>query len=180
MIGRKYKSHNPPHLFRAKAKYFVTASTLGRHPYLESDQAKWATFKYLSKSLDAYDWELEDWVILNNHIHMMINAPKNAESLSDVMNNFHKFTANWLSRNGIKKIEEKYFHNYWDSCITYEQSYYSRLNYIWMNPVNHGYVDSPEKWEFGSFYSRFKEDKELVKNYLKEYPYDKLKIKDNF
>lgn len=180
MEHRKYKKHNPPHLFIKNAKYFITASTLGRHSYLELDEAKRAVFKYLTKSLEQYNWELEDWVILNNHIHMMVNAPENAETLSDVMNNFHKFTANWLSRNGIKKKEEKYFHNYWDTCISYENSYFARLNYIWMNPVKHGYVDLPENWKFGSYYYRFLNDKETAKEHLEKYPINKLKIRDNF
>ena len=36
----KYKTyiHNPPHLFIDNAKYFVTASTLGKHPYLKTDE----------------------------------------------------------------------------------------------------------------------------------------------
>ncbi len=177
---KKYKIHNPPHLFIPNSKYFITVSTLGHHPYLETEEAKWATLEYLTKSLEVHHWELEDWVILDNHIHIMINAPDNAKSLSNVMNNFHKFTANWLSRNGIKKVEEKYFHNYWDKCITYEKSYFARLNYIWMNPVKHGYVDSPEKWKFGSFYFRYKKDEEAIINQLNKFPSDKLKIKDDF
>jgi len=180
MIEYKTYKHNPPHLFIESAKYFITVSTLGKHPYLKSKEAKWAALDYLSKSLKAFNWELEDWVILDNHIHMMIHAPEKAETLSNVMNNFHRFTAIWLSKHGIQKIGQKYFHNYWDTCITFEKSYFARLNYIWMNPVKHGYVDSPEKWKFGSYYYRFKEEAEEIKQLMKKYPFDKLKIRDDF
>ena len=127
---KEYKSyqHNPPHLFIDNAKYFITVSTLGKHPYLKSENAKWSALNYLIKLLNVYHWELEDWVILDNHVHMMINAPEDSTSLSNVMNNFHRFTANWLSKHKIKRIGEKYFHNCWDTCITYEKLYFARLN----------------------------------------------------
>jgi len=56
----------------------------------------------------------------------------------------------------------------------------SRLNYIWYNPVKHGYVDSPEKWKFGSFYYRFTEDEINMKNIFEKHPFNQLKIKDDF
>ena len=55
----------------------------------------------------------------------------------------------WLNlKNELTRLiqSKKVFYNYWDTCITYENSYFTRLNYIWYNPVKHGYVDSPEKW----------------------------------
>ncbi len=176
---KKYE-HNPPHLFKSETTYFITASTLDKYSYLKTEDAKWTAFDYLKKSLNHFDWELEDWVILDNHIHLMVNSPENAETLSDVMTNFHRFTANWLSRKQIKKVGEKYFHNYWDTCITYEKSYFCRLNYIWYNPVKHGYVDSPEKWKFGSYYFRFKDDNDEMIKIFEKYPFDKLEIKDDF
>ncbi len=176
---KKYKN-NPPHLFIENAKYFITASTLGKYPYLKSDDAKWAAIDYLSTSLEAYDWTMEDWVILDNHIHIMVNAPDDAKTLSKVMNNFHRFTANWLSKNNIKKIDGKYFHNYWDTCITYDNSYFTRINYIWYNPVKHGYVETPEEWKFGSYYYRIKKEADEMGTLKKKYPFDKVKISDEF
>ncbi len=164
----------------ANAKYFITASTLGKHPYLKSDDAKYAAIYYLEKSLEKYNWEMEDWVILDNHIHIMVNAPENALTLSKVMNNFHRFTANWLSKNNIKKIDSKYFHNYWDTCITYDQAYFTRLNYIWYNPVKHGYVKSPEEWKFGSYFFRCKQESVELENLKQKYPFDSVKLRDDF
>jgi len=176
---KKYQ-HNPPHLFIPNAKYFVTSSTLGKYPYLRSDDAKWATLHYLKKSLEYFNWELEDWVILDNHIHIMINAPEDSTTLSQLFKNFHRFTANWLSKHNIRKVREKYFHNFWDTCITYENSYFSRLHYIWYNPVKHNYVDSPEKWEFGSYYFRYKEEMKEMNKIIESYPIYRLKIEDDF
>ena len=110
----------------------------------------------------------------------MVNAPEESATLSELMNNFHRFTANWLSKHNIRKVKEKYFHNYWDTCITFEKSYFTRLNYIWFNPVKHGYVDSPEKWKFGSYYYRYREEMKEMKRQIEKYPFDKVKIDDDF
>ena len=110
----------------------------------------------------------------------MVDAPEDVETLAEVMKNFHRFTANWLSKNNIKKLAEKYFHNYWDTCITYEKSYFSRINYIRFNPVKHGYVKRPENWKYGSFYYRFKANKKEVEAIIDKYPFDKLEIDDDF
>ena len=179
VIYKEYK-HNPPHLFRAGSKYFITSSTLDRHHYLKSDEAKTATLNILEKSFFHFNWKIEDWVILDNHIHIMVEASEHADTLPKVMNNFHKFTANWLSKNGIKKIKNKYFHNYWDTCITYQSSYLARLNYIWFNPVKHGYVENPEYWKFGSYYYRFKNKSNEMMDIIKNYSYEKLQIYDDF
>ena len=85
----------------------------------------------------------------------------------------------WIKKNIVSaKNEKKIWWNYWDTCLTYENSYFSRLNYIWFNPVKHGLVEKPEDWKFGSYYYRFKEKPE----YLKEmkYPFDRVKVFDDF
>lgn len=70
--------------------------------------------------------------------------------------------------------------NYWDTCLTYKKSYYARIHYVWFNPVKHGYVDKSEKWEFGSYFFRMNEDKGVVKEIIKNYPIDKIKVRDDF
>ncbi|MDP8232076.1 MAG: hypothetical protein P9L91_05335 [Candidatus Zophobacter franzmannii] len=110
----------------------------------------------------------------------MATAPEDARMLSELMHNFTRFTANWLSKHNIVKIKHQYFHNYWDTCITYERSYYCRLNYIWNNPVKHGYVESSEKWRHGSYYHRFKMKDKESEEIMLNYPIDRVHIDDDF
>ena len=167
-------------LLRINAKYFITSSTLGRYAYLKTDNAKIAILQYLTKSLESFGWKLEDWVVLDNHLHFMVTAPKDSKTLPKVINNFYRFSANWLTNNNIRKIKSKYFHNYWDTCITYENSYYARLNYIWFNPVKHGYVEYPEEWKFGSYFYRYKNEMQEMKTQREKYPFNQIKIEDSF
>ncbi|MBU1874579.1 transposase [bacterium] len=160
MIDETYKTyeHNPPHLFRNNAEYFITGATYEHVHYMKSDEAKDIFLNYLFKSFEHYNWKIEDWVVLDNHYHLMANAPENAETLAQVINNVHRFSSSGIksflepletlecidcvnaaptqSVHSIAHSIKKMFHNYWDSCITYENSYYARLHYLWYNPVH--------------------------------------------
>lgn len=70
----------------------------------------------------------------------------------------------WIRKNiqdaaGLEKI----WWNYWDTCITYECSYYTRLNYLWYNPQKHDAIENAEEWIFGSLYYRIREDAQTIR-----------------
>ena len=90
-----YKKHNhtPAHLFRPKTKYFITGSTYLKKHHFSSKEAKQMAVNYMFKSFEYYGWKIEDWVFLNNHYHLMADAPEDALSLSKVIKNFHRFSA---------------------------------------------------------------------------------------
>ena len=175
---KEYK-HNPPHLFSPNTKYFITATTYNKKPFLRLSSAKERLYISHQIEFSKHNWIIEDWVILDNHYHLMVNAHGNPFTLPDIIKEVHRFTALWIKKK-LNIDSKKIFFNYWDSCITYEKSYFVRLNYLWYNPVKHGYVDSPEKWKYGSYYYRFTEEEENMQNQFKKYPFNKLKIRDDF
>ncbi len=176
---KKY-DHNPPHLFRENCKYFITASTYEKRAFLKSNEAKQILLHYIFKSVERFGWKLEDWSILSNHYHLMLESPGNPETLGKVINNIHKYSAIKINKIVNKKGSEKIWYNYWDKCLDFERSYFTRLNYIWYNPVKHGYVSEPQEWEYGSFRQRFVKEKEYLSTIKKDYPFDKLQIDDDF
>jgi len=179
-IFKKY-DHNPPHLFVPNSKYFITGCTYNKIHLLINNTSKMKLFESIRKGFSSKKWILEDWVILNNHYHLMVNATEKAEQLPDIIKEIHKFSALWIKKNiNNAKDIDKIWYNYWDTCITYEKSYFARINYIWFNPVKHGYVDSPEKWRYGSFFERYKKEKEYLERINKNYPCDKVNIDDEF
>lgn len=40
---------------------------------------------------------------------------------------------------------------YRDTCLTYEQSFWARVNYIHYNPVKHGLVSRPGEYPYSSY-----------------------------
>jgi putative transposase len=176
----KTYQNNPPHLFRPKGKYFITGATYLRKRHILSIESKQATTGYLFKSFLRFGWRIEDWVLLDNHYHVLAEAPDQAVTLSKAINHFHKFSALWIKRHlGTRNDGERIWYNYYDTCITYERSYFTRINYIWFNPVKHGYVLDPADYRFGSYYYR-KQNGESLEENIVAYPWDKVEIKDDF
>ena len=176
----KTYTHTPPHLYQTGVKYFITASTYGRKRLLD-DPAKEKLFSSLLKSCDKYGWKLEDWVILDNHYHIMVTAPNAEMNLPTFVAEYHKFTALYVKKNNpATQNVPKIFNNYWDTCVTYENSYYARLNYIYYNPVKHGYVQHAQDYEWGSFKTRYREDKPYMENLAKAFPFDEVIVQDEF
>lgn len=180
LIYRQYK-HNPPHLFVQNCKYFITASTYLKKPFLVSQSSKSHLLESITKGCNKHDWMLEDWVILDDHYHLMLQAPEGSINLSKMISEIHRFTALWMKKN-VEEVEsaKRIFWNYWDSCITFERSYFARLNYIYFNPVKHGYVEFPENYLFGSYHYRVGVEKEYLESLRRDYPWDKIKVKDDY
>jgi len=173
----KIYQNNPPHLFLPECHYFITGATWHHVHHLQNPHAKARVVDYMFKSFAHYDWIIEDWVLLDNHYHIMARSSHQPDELPQIINNFHKFSALWLKKNIPLKTTPKIWHNYWDTCITYESSYYARLHYIWYNPVKHGYEDDPADWKFGSFYTR---DSHETASIMQKYPIDRVKINDDY
>ena len=79
-IYKTYK-HNPPHLFRSNAKYFITGAIYEKKYHIEEESAKQRLIESIDKGFSDYNWKLEDWVILHNHYHLIVEAPESAETL---------------------------------------------------------------------------------------------------
>ncbi|MCK4908551.1 MAG: transposase [Planctomycetes bacterium] len=159
----------------------ITGATYQKLPLLRIPAAKKYFLEVLFKGCEKYKWTLEDWVVLDNHYHIMLDAPDNSENLPGFINGVHKFTALWIKKNVSEAQKaQKIFYNYWDSCITYERSYFTRLNYIHFNPIKHGYTKEAEKYEFGSYRQKFLVRKKEMLNLQKKYPWNKVKLTDSF
>ena len=70
-IVYKTYPHNPPHLFVPNANYFITGATLYKIHYLKTATIKEEVRRYMFKSFTHFGWHIHDWVILNNHYHIM-------------------------------------------------------------------------------------------------------------
>ena len=173
----KFYEHNPPHLYCEGGKYFITGATYKHNRYFADNQAKERLLQSIKKGFADKGWLLEDWVILDNHYHLMADSQENYKYLNGVINSIHKFTALWLNKRDQCK-GRKVWYNYWDTLITYERSYFARLNYLWYNPVKHGYCEYAEDYDFGSFRKRNLMNKSYLENLKAEFPWDELEVFD--
>lgn len=102
------------------------------------------------KSAGNHHWQIAAWVVLNNHYHAIVQSPEKAEILSEFIASTHKYTARkWNDEENCNG--RKVWWNYWDTCICSEYDYYSRLRYVFWNPVKHGLVENPEDYPFCNY-----------------------------
>jgi REP-associated tyrosine transposase len=175
-----YKPHrnSPPHWFVSDAIYMVTGSTLYGKPFLDSDAKLINFYETLIERASILNWSVDAWVVLPTHYHFIARSPEDALSLKALIQGVHSINAKFVNRiDGTPG--RKVWHNYWDSCIQNERSYYVRLRYVLMNPVKHGQVQNPEDYPFSS-YKHFLENSELdVQNAVLSCV-DDIEVQDNY
>ncbi len=142
--------HNPPHLFVTNVIYMLTASIYEKARLIASSQRKdeWRDAFY--EAAEIHRWQVIAWVVLHNHYHAIVHSSEDAGTLSKFTASYHKFTARkWNNEDGLNS--RKVWWNYWDTCIRSERDYYSRLRYVFWNPVKHGLVEKPEDYSFSNY-----------------------------
>ncbi|GFO62977.1 transposase [Geomonas paludis] len=110
--------------------------------------------------------QLHAYVIMDNHVHLVVTAP----DVTVFMRDFKSFTGkkiielldaekkNWLlGRLEFFKKEYKTEsqHQVWQEgfhpqVISFEEMYRQKLDYVHSNPVRRGLVSSPEHWVYSS------------------------------
>lgn len=181
MEAYKTYEHNPPHLFRENGIYFITASTYGKLHHLTDTIVKTFLRDSIFKAFCEAGWEVTDWVILDNHYHLLVKATEHPEQMSEIIRAIHRYSAIYIRKNGFaEKSADQIWYNYWDRCVNTLKDFYTIAHYIWHNPVKHGYVTGPFLWEFGSFRTRFVSEPDYCTKMMSEYPLDNFKYRDDF
>jgi REP-associated tyrosine transposase len=171
--------HNPPHYFVPNAMYIVTGSLLYKKRLLTDDKRKSLVLEILLERAARWSWELEAWAILENHYHFIACAPENALTLENLIRQLHSKTTVELNKLD-KSLGRKVWHNYWDTCITHEKSYYARMHYIHINPVKHGLVENAEDYPLSSYRWFLDKVDETFLNTVMNQPVDRVDIFDDF
>jgi len=121
-MGRsRYKIYEPTH------PHFVTCTILNWIPIFtrqETTQIVFDSLNYLKKSDNL---NLYAYVILENHLHMIINSDDLSQSTYQL----------WQEGFQLKLIQS-------------EKMFIDRVNYIHYNPVKRGYVDEAKHWRYSS------------------------------
>ncbi|CAG1020255.1 REP-associated tyrosine transposase [Patescibacteria group bacterium] len=142
--------NNPAHLFIDNSPYFITAAIYQKRNLLVSDFIKNYLIKVIQESFAERNWLLKDWVILDNHYHLLAISDKGTD-LSKIINKIHTLSSQFICSE--LNAEKPIWWNYWDYCPRDERDYYIRLNYLYNNPVKHGLVTNLLDYPYSSFHS---------------------------
>jgi len=136
--------HAPTHLLADSGTYFVTASTYQKQHHFNGSERLSVLQRGLLAVTKKFGWRLEAWAVFSNHYHFVAHSPMNAqgaESLSIMLQELHAKTARWVNQLDNAAGRKVWF-NFRETRLTYQPSYFARLNYIHQNPVRHGLVES--------------------------------------
>lgn len=119
--------------------YIVTAGTYRKQRLFQEDSRLQMLHDALLSIADKYGWRLEAWSVFPNHYHFIAQARADATTLVPFLRELHSRAAIALNRyDGTSG--RRVWHNYWETRLTNEVSYFARLNYVHQNPVKHGVV----------------------------------------
>lgn len=141
--------HSPLHRLGEGGAFMVTASTYSKQRFLSTPARLTLVRDTLFELALATGWLLQAWAILPNHYHFVALSPEDGETLRPLIKKLHGRTSRLLDEQDGTPGRRVWF-QYWDSLLTYERSYYARLNYVHQNPVKHGLVKQAEAYRWCS------------------------------
>ncbi|TKJ40036.1 hypothetical protein CEE37_09880 [candidate division LCP-89 bacterium B3_LCP] len=140
-MGLKYRnSIFGPNLF------FVTTSTLGRVNYFNNEERLIIVQQELYKTVRLKSCILMAYVIMPNHIHLLLGSKVGGHGISKFIHSFKGIVRKKIV--GDQRFWERGFD---DLVITSEEQFRIKLNYIHYNPVKANLVEKPEDWIYSSY-----------------------------
>jgi putative transposase len=131
--------HAPIHRLGSHGVFMVTGATLyKKHLFKGEERLNLLEGDLLSLS-KQYGWQLEAWSAFSNHYHFIGRGAEETQNLGLFLNHLHSETARKLNALDGAEGRQVWF-NYWDTQLTFEKSYFARLNYVHQNPVKHNLV----------------------------------------
>ena len=174
--------HAPLHRLSAKGTFFVTAGTYLKQHHFKGFSRLKVLHSGLLKVAHDFDWQLEAWAVFSNHYHFVAHSPPSddeAQSLSEMLGKLHEQTAKWTNRlDGT--LGRQVWHNFWETRLSYKNSYLARLNYVHQNPVKHRLVRVAHQypWCSASWFEHTAKPAQVKTIY--GFKTDQLKIFDEF
>jgi putative transposase len=161
--------------------YMVTSATLYKQLLFNSSDKLTLLENTLLSLSKKHLWQLEAWAVFANHYHFIARsgAEAVAGSLKELIHELHSTTARDL--NDLDHLKGRsVWYNFWDTKLTYQQSYLARLNYVHQNPVKHGLVNvaNQYRWCSAAWFEQTATASAVKTIY--GFKTDKLKIFDDF
>lgn len=176
---RREWPHAPLHRLSEHGTFIVTGGTLLKEHYFRGPQRLDLLESTLLAILKDHGWRLEAWAVFSNHYHFVAHAELGAMSLKAAVKRLHGRTA--FELNGLDNTPQRaVWYNYWDTKLTFEKSYFARLNYVHQNAVKHGLVPvaARYRWCSAGWFERTATRAQVGTIY--SFRTDRVKIQDDY
>ncbi|MEZ2575557.1 REP-associated tyrosine transposase [Buttiauxella ferragutiae] len=101
----------------------------------------------LGKVKERYPFEINAWVVLPDHMHCIWTLPSDDSNYSQRWRAIKKAFTKSLP--GNPTVWQKRF---WEHCIKDDRDYAAHVDYVYINPVKHGFVKTACEWPYSSFH----------------------------
>ena len=127
-LSENFWKRHLPHFQLSAGYYFITFATYNRRVLLPLHKdCVYSAIRFLN----CKKYELLGAVVLNDHVHILINP---FEPLSKIMHSIKSFTAHEINKMSNSKGTVWQNENY-DRVIRDEKELFEKLNYITNNPI---------------------------------------------
>ena len=140
-MGKRYRT-----LISGPALFFTTTSTLNRLNAFTDEKTLEIVQNELYRTIELKSGHLMGFVIMPNHVHLLIGFVNGGIILSDFIHSFKGAVRKRLA--GDSLFWERGFD---DLEIKTLEQFVIKLDYIHNNSVRRGLVDSPDKWDYSSY-----------------------------
>lgn len=86
------------------------------------------------------------WVVLPEHMHCIWTLPDNEYDFSCRWREIKKRFSKTLRLNQVWQPR------FWEHTLRDERDYHHHIDYIYLNPIKHGWVKQVSEWPFSSFH----------------------------
>lgn len=170
--------HAPLHIFQPNTVYMITAGTLHKTHFYNTKRKLALLQEVLFKLAGERQWEMRAWALFSNHYHLIIKSPVDG-SLRRFVQQFHSDAGKALNR--LDQVSgRRIWYQYWDKCLTFENSYYARLNYVVNNPVHHRLVNNAALYPFCSASWMAKKESRAFNRKVASFKFDRVTVSDSF
>ena len=152
--------------------HFITCSCYRRMPLLGTERARHLFLKILGEVRERYDFALLGYVVMPEHIHLLISEPNVGnpsvvmqvlkQRVSRAMHRRRRRTRSeqkWLWEEApVRKYQPFWQRRFYDFNVWSSNKKNEKMNYMHFNPVKRGLVTHPKDWLWSSnsFYSKTK------------------------
>jgi putative transposase len=141
--------HSPPHWLTEQGVYMVTCGTNQKAHFFNTPARLDAFRRLFFSCITEAKWDLHAWAILSNHYHFIASSPENPGSLRRMLSKLHTLSARDLNAQDGHAGRKVWF-QFFDTHITFTNSYRVRLKYVHHNPVHHGVAVCAENYPWCS------------------------------
>ena len=128
-----------------RVEFYSTVNLRNRRSQLLTTQYQMLRNAIIKVKRDR-PFEINAWVVLPEHMHCIWTLP---EGDDDFSSRWREIKKQFTHACGLKNIWQPRF---WEHTIRNTKDYRHHVDYIYINPVKHGWVKQVSDWPFSTFH----------------------------